>query len=99
MFASYSYLLFAALCQFTTTSITHHVFTIQQLQLYGGDRSYPWYVSCSQRLVHITDVQKDPWLIQKNGRYFLTFTAGDRLEIWSASNLDGLRNPQKSVVW
>ncbi|EHY53780.1 hypothetical protein HRR83_004425 [Exophiala dermatitidis] len=45
----------------------------------------------------------DPWMISANNRFYLTFTAGDRVEIWSSPTMEDFRpgNPQhqQSVVW
>ncbi|KAL2436499.1 hypothetical protein ABEF95_011293 [Exophiala dermatitidis] len=45
----------------------------------------------------------DPWMISANNRFYLTFTAGDRVEIWSSPTMEDFRpgNPQRqqSVVW
>jgi GH43 family beta-xylosidase len=46
-----------------------------------------------------SEATPDPWVVQANGKYFMTFTAGDRLEIWRANQLDYFRNPEKCIVW
>ena len=41
----------------------------------------------------------DPWVYAWNGLYYLTFTLGDRIEIWASNNIEDFNNPQKSLVW
>jgi GH43 family beta-xylosidase len=43
----------------------------------------------------------DPWMIAHGGRFYLTFTCGDRVEIWSSSNLENFRAPygRKIIAW
>ncbi|KAG9776207.1 hypothetical protein KCU88_g4947, partial [Aureobasidium melanogenum] len=56
----------------------------------------------SNRPISDTDTP-DPWMISANNRFYLTFTAGDRVEIWSSASMEDFRsgNPQRqqSVVW
>lgn len=48
----------------------------------------------------IADVDTpDPYMIAANGRFYLTFTLGNRVEIWSSSNMENFRNCQKSLIW
>ena len=43
----------------------------------------------------------DPWMIKYNGTYILTFTTGDRVEIWRSSLLHDFHDnvAAKRVVW
>ena len=41
----------------------------------------------------------DPWMIAANNRFYLTFTLGDRIEIWSSDKMEDFRRCQKSLVW
>jgi GH43 family beta-xylosidase len=41
----------------------------------------------------------DPWMVAHAGHFYLTFTAGDRVEIWTSKNMENFRSCAKSVVW
>lgn len=41
----------------------------------------------------------DPWMIAAHGRFYLTFTLGNRVEIWSSPAMEDFRHCQKSIVW
>ena len=44
----------------------------------------------------------DPWVVaspQHGGGYYLTFTLGNRVEIWHSHTFDNFRQARKSVVW
>ncbi|GAM86444.1 hypothetical protein ANO11243_044580 [Dothideomycetidae sp. 11243] len=42
----------------------------------------------------------DPYVTYAHGHFYMTFTAGNRVEVWRASTLpDFLSNPDKHVVW
>ncbi|EXJ87928.1 hypothetical protein A1O1_04855 [Capronia coronata CBS 617.96] len=44
----------------------------------------------------------DPWMVPgPNGFFYLTFTAGNRVEIWQSADMQDFRQPQctRSVVW
>jgi len=41
----------------------------------------------------------DPWIVRRDGYYYFTFTAGDRIEIWRARTLKELRLAGPSTVW
>lgn len=41
----------------------------------------------------------DPWMIAANGQYYLTFTLGNRVEIWASQSMENFRNCRKSLVW
>jgi hypothetical protein len=44
----------------------------------------------------------DPWIAQKDGWYYLTFTAGGHVEIWRSRTLAGFANikdEDRAVVW
>ena len=50
----------------------------------------------------IADVDTpDPWMVSHNDRFYLTFTAGDRVEIWSSPNMENFREPhaRKNIAW
>lgn len=41
----------------------------------------------------------DPWMLEHHGKFYLTFTLGDRVEIWQSNHLENFHNCQKTVVW
>lgn len=41
----------------------------------------------------------DPWIAQKNGWYYFTFTAGRSIEIWKGRTISGLADTAKVTVW
>lgn len=41
----------------------------------------------------------DPWVIAANNSFYLTFTLGDRIEIWQSPNLEDFKNCRKSIIW
>ncbi len=41
----------------------------------------------------------DPWIVRKDGWYYFTFTAGNRIEIWKARTIAGLADAAKVTVW
>ncbi|KAF2006283.1 glycoside hydrolase family 43 protein [Amniculicola lignicola CBS 123094] len=42
----------------------------------------------------------DPYVVWENGVYYMTWTAGDRVEIWSADSLfDFEKRAKKDVIW
>jgi hypothetical protein len=43
----------------------------------------------------------DPWMIKYNGTYILTFTTGDRVELWRSSLLHDFHDnvAAKRVIW
>jgi len=41
----------------------------------------------------------DPWIISHNSLFYLTFTLGSRIEIWSSSDLESFHHAQKSLIW
>ncbi|WFD45266.1 hypothetical protein MPSI1_003948 [Malassezia psittaci] len=41
----------------------------------------------------------DPWVIPGNGVFYLTFTQGDRIEVWSSPNVEDFNQAQKSCIW
>ncbi|KAL2632125.1 hypothetical protein R1flu_016811 [Riccia fluitans] len=41
----------------------------------------------------------DPWMIAANGRFYLTFTCGDRIEIWASDNMEDFRSAVKSDIY
>ena len=48
----------------------------------------------------IADVETpDPWIIAGSQAFYLTFTLGNRVEIWASQSLEDFRNARKSLVW
>lgn len=44
----------------------------------------------------------DPWVLpdpHNPGRFYLTFTLGNRIEIWASNSIENFHNAQKSVAW
>lgn len=41
----------------------------------------------------------DPWMVPANGKFYLTFTLGNRIEIWTSQNMEDFHNCQKSLIW
>jgi GH43 family beta-xylosidase len=41
----------------------------------------------------------DPWLVSHAGHFYLTFTAGDRVEIWRSNTMENFRSCHKCVAW
>ncbi|KAK4094099.1 CAZyme family GH43 [Purpureocillium lilacinum] len=41
----------------------------------------------------------DPWMIQANGVFYLTFTLANRIEIWQSPLMEDFFSAQKTVVW
>ena len=41
----------------------------------------------------------DPWMIYKDGYYYFTFTAGDRIEIWKSATPAGIDRGRKVIIW
>lgn len=41
----------------------------------------------------------DPWMVYHEGNYYLTTTQGDRIRMWKASTLDGLKTADPVTVW
>jgi ABC-type uncharacterized transport system permease subunit len=41
----------------------------------------------------------DPWLVAAHGKFYLTFTLGNRVEIWQSAQLENFWECQKSVIW
>lgn len=52
----------------------------------------------SNRPICDTDTP-DPWVVAANGKFYLTFTLGNRIEIWQSPHLEDFHNCQKTVVW
>lgn len=48
--------------------------------------------------IHHVDMP-DPWAIHHNNLYYLTFTLGDRVEIWSSPDLESYHSSDKSCIW
>lgn len=41
----------------------------------------------------------DPWMIYKEGFYYFTFTAGNRIEIWKSATIAGIDRGTKVTIW
>ncbi|KAL6857398.1 hypothetical protein ACO1O0_004833 [Amphichorda felina] len=41
----------------------------------------------------------DPWMVAANDVFYLTFTLGNRIELWESSSMDDFFNPRKCLVW
>lgn len=41
----------------------------------------------------------DPWMLRHNNTFYLTFTAGDRVEIWASPSMEDFRSARKTVAW
>lgn len=52
----------------------------------------------SNRPICDTDTP-DPWMIEFRGCYYLTFTSGDHIEVWSSQSVEGFKNCTKSLIW
>lgn len=47
-----------------------------------------------------TSTTPDPYVTQANGYFYMTFTAGNRVEIWRVQSLVDFRsNPEKHIIW
>ncbi|PSN65278.1 Arabinanase/levansucrase/invertase [Corynespora cassiicola Philippines] len=66
-------------------------------QLPGHSYAAPY----SDHILTITDRScADPYVLWENGVYYMTFTCGDRIEIWSADTLfEFEKKARKDVVW
>lgn len=52
----------------------------------------------SNRPICATDTP-DPWIVAAHGKFYLTFTLGNRVEIWQSPHLEKFHDCQKSVIW
>ncbi|ETI25510.1 hypothetical protein G647_02283 [Cladophialophora carrionii CBS 160.54] len=41
----------------------------------------------------------DPWMISHGPNFYLTFTAGDRIEIWRSPNMEDFRSCARTIAW
>ena len=41
----------------------------------------------------------DPWMVHKDGYYYFTFTAGNRIEVWKSATITGIDQGTKVTVW
>lgn len=41
----------------------------------------------------------DPWMVAANGGFYLTFTLGNRVEVWMSHSMEDFHNCRKTVVW
>ncbi len=41
----------------------------------------------------------DPWMVHKDGYYYFTFTAGNRIEVWKSATITGIDQGTKATVW
>jgi GH43 family beta-xylosidase len=50
--------------------------------------------------IPIADIDTpDPWMIRHNNTFYLTFTLGNRVEIWKSDSMENFRSPQKITAW
>ncbi|PKI85079.1 hypothetical protein MVES_001137 [Malassezia vespertilionis] len=42
---------------------------------------------------------KHPWMIQWKDNFLLTFTLGNRIEIWSSRNAENFKHCEKTLIW
>ena len=61
-------------------------------------QSFPRFLIMSCRPIANVDMP-DPWVYSWNGIFYLTFTLGNRIEIWASNNIEDFNQPQKSLVW
>lgn len=61
-------------------------------------QSFPRFLIMSCRPIANVDMP-DPWVYSWNGMFYLTFTLGNRIEIWASNNIEDFNQPQKSLVW
>lgn len=52
----------------------------------------------SNKLIVKSDTP-DPWMIESNGVFYLTFTLANRIEIWESRSMEDFFEPRKTVVW
>ncbi|RVX73779.1 hypothetical protein B0A52_02669 [Exophiala mesophila] len=41
----------------------------------------------------------DPWMLEFQGKFYLTFTLGNRVEIWSSRSMEDFRGCEKTLAW
>ena len=41
----------------------------------------------------------DPWMVNKDGFYYFTYTAGNRIEVWKSATISGIDEGTKATVW
>jgi GH43 family beta-xylosidase len=41
----------------------------------------------------------DPWVLSARGKFYFTFTLGNRVEIWESENLEDFNQARKSNIW
>lgn len=41
----------------------------------------------------------DPWMLEFQGKFYLTFTLGNRVEIWASRSMEDFRQCDKTVAW
>ncbi|HEX8710190.1 MAG TPA: glycoside hydrolase family 43 protein [Pyrinomonadaceae bacterium] len=41
----------------------------------------------------------DPWMVYRDGYYYFTFTAGNRIEVWKSPTITGIEQGTKVTVW
>ncbi|KIW84199.1 hypothetical protein Z517_03448 [Fonsecaea pedrosoi CBS 271.37] len=52
----------------------------------------------SNQIIADTDTP-DPWMVAAHNRFYLTFTCGDRVEIWMSHSMENFRNCKKIIAW
>ena len=69
------------------------------LFLFSGGVHAPATLPCFTNPLAPAGDTPDPWIVFRNGFYYFTYTAGDRIEIAKAGSLGGLAQARKIVVW
>jgi hypothetical protein len=66
-----------------------------------GQDSHMHHPAYNDHILTITDRScPDPYVICDKGTYYMTFTVGDRIEIWAADSLFGFeKRARKECVW
>ena len=41
----------------------------------------------------------DPWMVYREGFYYFTFTAGNRIEVWKSATITGIERGTRMTVW
>ncbi|KIW53008.1 hypothetical protein PV05_08613 [Exophiala xenobiotica] len=50
--------------------------------------------------IPIADIDTpDPWMLRHNNYFYLTFTCGNRVEIWMSQSMENFRSCQKITAW
>lgn len=41
----------------------------------------------------------DPWMLSHHGKFYLTCTLGNRVEIWCSTDMENFQRCEKSIIW